>query len=538
MASFFRAIRSGDLARIVTARGSGHLALWACALSLASVTGWSAGCARGASDEDASPDKADGGASTLSGQSSATAGQCVECVTSANCGSGVCAQFQGDIFCAPGCKLNEGLGACPSGTTCTAESAFNGDQVSVCVPNDNACGGGNSGSATQPGSGTDPGSSAPPSCVPSGGGNCSGYAAPNTPASCSSCSSSSSSCQPNGCYGGWYCDLSTKSCHEAPSGCSGSGGGTTCPEDAGDPGSGTGPGSGSGSGGTPLSPTGTVTTTGGSVSSLLFAVIGDTRPPNVDDTSGYPTTIANTLYSDIAARSPQPSFVVSTGDYQFSSAPPTSGSSTSAAQIALYMQARAMFPGPWFPAMGNHECNGYTASNCGSGNTDGVTANYTNFLTTMLGPLGQTNPYYVININATDNSWTSKFVFIAANAWDSAQSSWLTSTLAVSTTYTFVVRHEATEANTAPGVTPSDSIISQYPLTLEINGHTHDYSKSGNKIVVGNGGAPLTGSGDYGYVIVQQRSDGAMIVDEYDYMTNTADSSFHFVLTATGTVTQ
>ena len=40
------------------------------------------------------------------------------------------------------------------------------------------------------------------------------------------------------------------------------------------------------------------------------------------------------------------------------------------------MGARAKYPGPWFPAMGNHECNGYTASNCGSGNTDGLTDNY------------------------------------------------------------------------------------------------------------------------------------------------------------------
>ena len=27
---------------------------------------------------------------------------------------------------------------------------------------------------------------------------------------------------------------------------------------------------------------------------------------------------------------------------------------------------------------------------------------------------------YVINVNASDNSWTAKFVFVAGNAWDSA----------------------------------------------------------------------------------------------------------------------
>ncbi len=501
----------------------------------AAVVGYSAGCGSKPANDDPQGDgggKHDsgtrGGEGGFTGGDDGSTGPCVPCVTSSNCGADICAQFQGDTFCAPTCEMNEGIGGCPSGSTCMYESAFNGEQVSVCIPDDNACG------SPPPGTGTGSGSGSNPPCTSSGGGNCAGYAAPNTPASCSSCSSSSSSCQPNGCYGGWYCNTSTSSCHEPPSGCSGSGG-TPCVDSGG--GTGTGSGSGSGSG-TPLVPTGTVTTTGGSVSSILFAIIGDTRPANVDDTSGYPTTIIDTLFADVTARSPQPSFVLSTGDYQFASAPPTSGSSTSAPQLALFMQARAKFPGPWFPAMGNHECNGYTASNCGSGNTDGVTENYTNFLSTMLGPLAQTNPYYVIKINATDGSWTSKFVFVAANAWDSTQSSWLSATLAETTTYTFVIRHEATEANTAPGVSPSDSIISQYPLTLEINGHTHDYSKSGNKIVMGNGGAPLTGSGDYGYGIVQQRSDGAMIVDEYDYMTNQADSSFHFVVTPTGELTQ
>jgi hypothetical protein len=383
----------------------------------------------------------------------------------------------------------------------------------------------------------DAGSGSAPTCVPASS-NCDGYDAPDTPSTCSSCSASSSSCQPNGCYGGWYCDVTTSKCHAAPSGCSASGG-TTCPVDTGTgTGSGGSTGTGAGGGTTPTTVSGSVTASGGTVSSLLFAITGDTRPANVDDTSGYPTTIIDTIFSDITARSPQPSFVVSTGDYQFSTAPVSSGqTSTSAPQIALYMGARAKFPGPWFPAMGNHECNGYTASNCGSGNTDGVTANYTNFLTTMLGPLGQSLPYYVIKINGTGGAWTSKFVFIAANAWDSAQSSWLDSTLAEATTYTFVLRHEATEANTAPGVSPSDTIIAKYPLTLEICGHTHDVSKSGNKIVMGNGGAPLTGSGDYGYGLVTQRSDGAIVVDSIDYQTNVADSSFHFVVTPTGTLT-
>jgi hypothetical protein len=201
------------------------------------------------------------------------------------------------------------------------------------------------------------------------------------------------------------------------------------------------------------------------------------------------------------------------------------------------MAARALYSGVTFPAMGNHECTGATASNCGPGSTDGTTTNYDNFIKTMLSPIGQTNPYYSVNINSTSGTWTSKFVFIAGNAWDSTQSSWLSTTLAVSTTYTFVIRHEATEADTAPGVSPSDSIIAKYPLTLEINGHTHTYEWSDtNKVIVGNGGAPLTGSGDYGYALIQQQSDGDITVDMIDYMSGKADSSFHRVLTPSGSL--
>jgi hypothetical protein len=276
-----------------------------------------------------------------------------------------------------------------------------------------------------------------------------------------------------------------------------------------------------------------VGTTGGSVSSLLFAVVGDTRPANVDDTSGYPTAVATKIFQDVQAMNPKPLFGVSTGDYMYVNP----GSGNAAPQIDLYLQARGGFTNVMFPAMGNHECTGYTDSNCGSGNSDGVTENYTAFMTQMLQPLAQTNPYYSININSSSGAWTAKFVFIAANAWTSAQSSWLSSTLAQTTTYTFIMRHEAASANTAPGVTPSETIMAKYPYTLAIVGHTHDYEKSGAKeVIFGNGGAPLTTSSDnYGFGLVTQRSDGTIQVDAYDYQTVKADSSFSFALKPDGT---
>ena len=86
-------------------------------------------------------------------------------------------------------------------------------------------------------------------------------------------------------------------------------------------------------------------------------------------------------------------------------------------------------------------------------------------------------------------------------------------------------------------------------------GHTHNYGhytsyESGTiacgsscppaskAVVIGNGGAPLSSSKyDYGYVLFSQRCDGAIVADEYDYMTGATDSYFHFVVTPDGTIT-
>ena len=109
--------------------------------------------------------------------------------------------------------------------------------------------------------------------------------------------------------------------------------------------------------------------------------------------------------------------------------------------------------------------------------------------------------------------------------------------MAVSTTYTFIIRHESSElGSTIPGVSPSDAIINKYPFTLKIVGHTHLYEHKSyaKEVVVGNGGAPLTGTSNFGYALVSQRSDGAIVVDMYDYATRAADGAFHFAVKADG----
>jgi hypothetical protein len=190
--------------------------------------------------------------------------------------------------------------------------------------------------------------------------------------------------------------------------------------------------------------------------------------------------------------------------------------------------------------MGNHECTGGDTSNCGAGNTNGITTNYTAFLTKLLGPIQKTLPYYSFTIKASDSSWTAEFLLIAANAWDSSQSAWLTSTLAIKTTYTFAFRHEsATSSPLAPGVAPSEVIMAKYPYTLSIVGHTHSFfhGKNAREATIGNGGAPLS-SKNYGFGVFSQRADGAIVGDMIDYQSGLADALFHMVVNPDGTFTK
>lgn len=420
---------------------------------------------------------------------------CLTCVMDSDCNGSVCAQFQGDTFCAPSCP--NGQSDCAAGSTCTQVSSAAGDPVSVCEPDNGACGAsmGNDGGA-------------PPNTCP-------GLADPMTAAGCTSCTppGGSKSCQVNGCYGGWWCNTVNNKCQAPPQSCGSPDAG---PLDAGGP------------------VTGTIGNNGGTESKLYFAIVGDTRPAVIDDTAGYPSTTISKIYSDINAMSPKPPFVVTTGDYQFSSA----WGSEATKQFALYTAARGKYTGVEFPAMGNHECTGATSSNCGPSGVNGITNNYTAFMNALLAPLGKTEPYYVINVNATDSSWTAKFVFIAANAWDSTQSSWLDSTLSTATTYTFIVRHESSTTAGVTGVTASQSIIAAHPYTLLIVGHTHSYwhGNGTKEVLFGNGGAPLT-SKNFGYGVVTQRSDLSIQVDAIDMNTNLPDSYFRFALKPDGTPT-
>ena len=78
---------------------------------------------------------------------------------------------------------------------------------------------------------------------------------------------------------------------------------------------------------------------GGTMPQLIFGVVGDTRPPNEDDVSGYPTAIITKLFQELEGQSPKIPFVVSSGDYQYSS---TGSSSTASQQLQLVQQMREL----------------------------------------------------------------------------------------------------------------------------------------------------------------------------------------------------
>jgi hypothetical protein len=140
-------------------------------------------------------------------------------------------------------------------------------------------------------------------------------------------------------------------------------------------------------------------------------------------------------------------------------------------------------------------------------------------------PTGTTKPYYRIDVMTPLGK--AKLLFVAANAWDSTQQSWLQTQLADPTTYTFVMRHEPPNDTQAPGTGPSESLITSAPYTLELLGHTHEYNHIDTQHVIsGNAGAPLGGGGSYGLLIVQQLTSGDINVSEIDESTGSVNDTW------------
>ncbi len=454
-------------------------------------------------------------------------GDCADCLKDSDCKAGdVCVQVGASSGCLPECEN----GFCEGGGTCSIKLDNAGLQKEVCVGTQDPCAAFSCESCP---AGTTCNAIAK-TCVPNSGNGITGgpqlcgvLASPEMNGVCCKCPTGQS-CANNGCLGGWWCDTSKCACAAPPATCSNP-----------NP-----PPPNGGWDGQPV--TGTVGNAGGTVSRLLFAVIGDTRPANEWKSSSdesrypYPSQVISTIYQDVTGLSPRPSFVISTGDYMY--ADPSSN--MGARQIALYQQAEQVFPNPVFHALGNHECTGYTVSECGPNGRDGNTNSYEAFLNAWVKPLGYNLPYYALHFTGSDGKWTAKIILVAANAWDSTQANWLQGQLSQPTTFTFVVRHEPPDTRCSNGSCPwaqSESLIRSHPLTLEINGHTHTFyfeKSSPSFLIVGNGGAPSSGSGSqgFGYATVSQISDTQVVVSQFDYSSPNATPSRTWTIDANGTI--
>jgi hypothetical protein len=129
------------------------------------------------------------------------AANCAPCATGAGCVSGTCAEIAGDLFCGSVCGSDSD---CASGETCSSVTSSGGAAVKVCVPASGACS-----PATSPAS-------------PDGGAidHCGSLNGPDVASSCNACSKSSNDCQPNGCYGGYWCNEPARDCTPPPKTCS------------------------------------------------------------------------------------------------------------------------------------------------------------------------------------------------------------------------------------------------------------------------------------------------------------------------------
>ena len=265
-----------------------------------------------------------------------------------------------------------------------------------------------------------------------------------------------------------------------------------------------------------LVPSGTVGADGGAVDRLWFATTGDTRPANCNDTEGYPKAAVTQIAE--AMRALRVQFAVDLGDHMYVCS--DKGGLTMAqmdaaaqAQMGYYLAAVAHGPPTWWMTMGNHECDAaYNLHQpCVAGG-----AHDPNFAAYMTA-LGRPQPYYFTDVQT--GAGLARFVVVADDAWDAAQSAWLSATLAdadAHAKYTIVARHHPL-SGTRGGPAEVLNILQQHKYTLLLAAHNHDYEHDGaawqgRSAVVGLGGA----GGFWGFGTVLQNADGTLTFVQRD----------------------
>jgi hypothetical protein len=260
---------------------------------------------------------------------------------------------------------------------------------------------------------------------------------------------------------------------------------------------------------------------GGAVDRLFFAMHGDTRPPDCDQTGAYPTDIIRSIFQrehDLGVQ-----FAVDLGDHMFVCNNSVDEAQT---QMKMYMDASQLLGKTTFMTMGNHECAG--------GNMCSSTANDANSTVyrQALAPIAAL-PYYSFDVMTSSGKAT--FVIVADNFWDGAQQQWLEATLTradAEARYTIVARHHPIDNKDLQNP-QMWQVIRAHKYTLFLTGHSHVYSHdtwldpSGRTLRLGVGGAPLaSGQSFYGFGAVQQNADGSLAVTIYDQATMNPQDSF------------
>ena len=263
-------------------------------------------------------------------------------------------------------------------------------------------------------------------------------------------------------------------------------------------------------------PVGTVDKGGGTVDRLWFATTGDTRPSSCNDTAGYPKAAIAQIAQAMKALRVQ--FAVDLGDHMYVCSDTGALSmaeldSAAQTQMGFYLGAVAQGPSTWWMTMGNHECDAAYALRqpCIVGG-----AHDPNFAAYM-SALGRPQPYYATDVRTS--AGLARFVVVADDSWDAAQSAWLSSTLTdadVKAKYTIVARHHPV-TGTRSGPPEILSILQQHKYTLLLTAHNHDYehdtaSWGSRSAVVGLGGA----GGLWGFGTVLQNADGTLTFVQRD----------------------
>ncbi len=255
---------------------------------------------------------------------------------------------------------------------------------------------------------------------------------------------------------------------------------------------------------------------GGTVNLLSFTAFGDVRPSVPDLDFLYPVDIITNVMKGMAKLNPE--FAVGSGDYMFVEWIEASAQN----QIQMLQGAEENLGKPIFHTLGNHECNSFTDVNCPMLNES---VNIKTYMKDLM-PWSPVPWYHFVVHTALGDA---KFLFIAVNAWNDDQATWLKDAVAIPTRYTFVVRHHPTpdagKPSMAEGIQASNDILDGHPVTLFLYGHVHEYLHlTPNAVIAGNAGAPLD-MGHYGFLWVLQRPDGTIAVTEFDAMSgNPMDS--------------